>query len=106
MSSTEVLCRQPDLRETDLGPFPMPSYLEVSLDGQKYSQSLKRYDIVGPAVGIEAAEEVRFAAKGPGLFAEGCAWGRCFNNAMFWWFHEGTPLEEPSRGQLSTANHR
>ena len=53
VSSTAVLCRQPDMTEAGLGPFPVPSYLEVSVDGQKYSQSLKEYDIVGPAVGIE-----------------------------------------------------
>ena len=51
VSSTEVLCRQPDL--TQLGPFPAPSYLEVSIDGQKYSRSLKEYHIVGAASAIE-----------------------------------------------------
>ena len=57
VSSTEVLCRQPDMTETNLGPFPVPSYLEVSVDGQKFSQSLKEYNIVGPPVAINPCEK-------------------------------------------------
>ena len=50
ISTEEVRCRQPDLslmRFPEPG-FPDPTYLEISLDGQRYSQSRIKYTIVGP----------------------------------------------------------
>ena len=69
VSNTEMLCRQPDM--ADLGPFPDPSYLEVSVDGQKFSQSLTEYHVVGPQRVIEPSPKVRLVggtgAKGQHL---------------------------------------
>ena len=55
VSTTEVRCRQPHFP----APFPSPSYLEVSVDGQKYSTSGVQYDVVGPRTAIKADPEVR-----------------------------------------------
>ena len=49
-SSTEVHCRCPVLD----APWPDPSYISLSLDGEKYSHNLVSYAIVGDAVGLEA----------------------------------------------------
>ena len=60
-STTEVECYQPDL--SHLGPFPDPSYLEVSLDGQTFSRSEVKYTLVGPAVAMQASlQSVRVRA--------------------------------------------
>ena len=53
VSSTEVQCRQPRFA----GAFPTNSYLEVSVDGQQFSRSLKSYDIVGPPVRAVASNQ-------------------------------------------------
>ena len=52
VSGTELLCRQPDL--TAHGPLLRPSYLEVSIDGQKFSGSAQRYDVVGSPEAVVA----------------------------------------------------
>ena len=58
VSPTEVQCRQPQF----LSPFPRNSYLEVSVDGQKFSHNLKAYDIVGPPMNAFTFNKVSFAA--------------------------------------------
>ena len=54
VSATEVECYQPSFSR----PFLAPSYVELSLDGQVYSQSLTAYDIIGDAVGLMVPSEV------------------------------------------------
>ena len=49
LSATELRCKQPIVA----GPFPIPSYLEVSIDGQFFSKSLINYDIVGDPFSLE-----------------------------------------------------
>ena len=49
VSNTAVECRQPAVPTG----FPVPSYLEVSVDGQVFSQSLIPFDIVGVPVVLQ-----------------------------------------------------
>ena len=52
VSTTEIVCVQPQVD----GPFPPPTYLEISCDGQQYTKSLVRYSIVGQPVAIDAVD--------------------------------------------------
>ena len=52
-SSSEVRCRQPDM--TPVGIFPIPSYFEISVDGQVFSHSLIQYSMVWPAASLVAS---------------------------------------------------
>ena len=50
VSATEVRCRQPRLEAA----LPSSSYLDVSVDGQKFSRSLRAYDVLGPPVAVRS----------------------------------------------------
>ena len=54
VSTTEIICPQPPMAE----PWPSPTYLEVSVDGQVFSKSFVQYYILGIPVGLDVEEKL------------------------------------------------